>query len=155
MRNVTAAALASVLLLQGCAHAPQYDVMSAPAICDSLPTPLRPGERVGGTLPTARRPGLDSVLVIGTVLEVGSGRSLSGASISLFATTGPDRIDKPITRAVTNVDAGFLIVAPRPGRYSLVAHLIGHHPAKQEVVLRTGEMDTVRLEMHYINCIGY
>jgi hypothetical protein len=155
MRNLSFACLASVLLMVGCARPPQYDVMSAEVICDTLPPPLRPGERVGGMLPSAPRPGLDSVVVVGTVLEAGSGRPLSGGSVGLLATSAPDPPDQPIARAVTNNGAGFVIVAPGPGRYSLVAHRIGYPPARLEVALAAGQVTTVRLEMQYRYCPGY
>jgi hypothetical protein len=155
MRNLSFACLSSILLIAGCARPPQYDVMSAQVVCDTLAPPLRPGERVGGLLPTAPQPGLDSIVVIGTVLEAGSGRPLPGASIGLLATSAPDRPDQPVARAVTNTEAGFVIVAPRPGRYSLVAHRIGHPPARLDVALTAGQVTTVRLEMQYRYCPGY
>jgi len=155
MRNLSFACLASVLLIAGCARAAQYDVMSAQGVCDTLPPPLRPGERVGGRLPTATRPALDSAVVVGTVLEAGSGRPLSGARIGLLATTAPTWPYEPLARALTNDEAGFVIVAPRPGRYSLVAHRIGYPPARLDVALAAGKVTTVRLKMQYRYCPGY
>jgi hypothetical protein len=153
--NLAFACLACALLIAGCAHPPRYDLMSAQAVCDTVTPPLRPGERLGGTLPIARRPGLDSVVVIGTVLEAGSGRPLPGASVGLLPASAPDQPFEPLAQANSNTEAGFVIVAPRSGRYSLVARRIGYAPARRDVALTAGEVATVRLEMRYHHCLGY
>lgn len=154
MRKLSFAGLAAIVLLVGCARPPQYNVMFAKVVCDTLPPPLRPGERVGGTLPTAPQPGLDSVLVIGMVLEARSGRPMPGASVGLLPNSAPDIPDQSIARALTNSEAGFVIVAPGPGRYSLVARRIGSLPARLDTTLAAGTVTVVRLEMHHV-CAGY
>jgi hypothetical protein len=155
MRLMLVAVLATVVIVVGCTHSQQYDIMSAPAKCDTVPLPLRPGEQIGGVIPAARRAGQDSVLVIGTLVEATTTRALQGGSVALFDRSAPIDRQQPIAIAATNVTAGFLFIAPRPGSYTLVARHVGYQTRTQPVELQVGMADTLRLELQYHYCVGY
>ena len=155
MRRLLLLVLGSMTVIAACARSQEYNVMHMEAACDSVPPPLRPGEQIGGTLPAARQPGLDSVLVIGTLVEAKSGRPLLGGSISLHDSSEPINQNRPTAGAQVNGAAGFELVAPKPGRYSLIARRIGYSPTTLSVSLRAGIVDTVRAELRYYHCLGY
>lgn len=67
--------------------------------------------------------------VVGTVLEAGTNRPLAGAFVVLEDTTGARQA------AVLADSAGrYLIRAPRPGRYRLLAQLIGYADTRSSVL---------------------
>lgn len=150
------AILTALTLASACVTQRQHDLMSEPAICDTVPPPVRAGERVGGTLPSAERPGLDSGVVIGTVVEAGTGRTLGGATVTLHAPFASLSEITPAMIAVpTNTLGGFVIRAPAPVRYTLAVRRIGSRPTIRSIVVRAGAIDTLHVELHYGQCIGY
>jgi carboxypeptidase family protein len=154
MRFLIVAALAFGATLAGCARSHQSDIMSAPARCDTVPPPVRPHEQIGGTVPVARQPGPDSVLVTGTVVEATTGRALQGASVSLFDSSTALDQRRPVVLAWTSAAAGFALVAPQAGSYTLVTGHIGYRRRTQAIQLRAGRVDTVRVELQYQHCVG-
>lgn len=150
------AALTALTLASACARQQRYDVMSAPAMCDTVPPPLRAGERVGGTLPTVEQPAPDSGVVIGTVVEAGTGRALAGATVSLHAPFASVSEITPVIVAVpTNALGGFVLRARAPVTYTLVARRIGSRPTIRSIAVRAGAIDTLQVELLYWQCIGY
>jgi hypothetical protein len=83
MRVILLAAAATLGDLAGCAKPQPLDVMMAPAVCDSVPPPVTPGERVGGELPPGIAAPADSGVVLGVVQQARTGRPLQAASVLL------------------------------------------------------------------------
>jgi hypothetical protein len=137
--------------LLGCHRAPELNVMHMESVCDSVPPPVRPGERIGAAIPTDVRAVPDSAIAVGTVMEMSTGRTLAGAAVTLRRDSAAG---SAVARVYTNPSGGFRI-ASAPGTYALTVRLIGRPPTHQAVTLRAGLVDTLRLEMRYMRCLGY
>ena len=154
MRTLVVASIAALGYLSGCTRAQPLDVMSAPAVCDSVPPPLARGERVGGELPLGISASADSGVVVGVVLQAQTGRPLSGATVSLRP-GGSSLTSARMGGAVSNAAGGFSLRPVLPGTYTMRTTLIGHFPRERTVTVRAGAVDTVRTELAYLHCVGY
>jgi hypothetical protein len=154
MRVILLAAAATLGDLAGCAKPQPLDVMMAPAVCDSVPPPVTPGERVGGELPPGIAAPADSGVVLGVVQQARTGRPLQAASVLLRPRDASVAVP-PLTGTVSNAAGGFVLRAVRPGAYTLRTALIGHLPQEKTLTVRPGAIDTVSTELTYMHCVGY
>lgn len=150
-----AAACIIALSVAACARPmPEWDVMSMPPLCDSIPLPLKPGEPIGATLPEAVRPSSDSGTAVGTVTEAGTDRTLGGAAIAFRPLPPSDSTRRPTRRARTTRSGGFEVRALVPGRYQFRITGIGHRPHEREVDVRAGVIDTFAVQLGAYRCSG-
>lgn len=133
---------------------PELNVMNAPPVCDSVPPPARPGEQLGATVPEGVSAVPDSAMVVGTLTEVATARTLGAARLSLLRDTAFTSLAAPLSRAYTNAAGGF-VLRGMPGTYTLDVRRIGGAPLRRQISLRAGVVDTLRLEMGYLHCLGY
>jgi hypothetical protein len=154
MRPIVFASLAAIGHLSGCTQSQPYNVMMAPATCDSVPLPLARDERAGGELPSGISASADSGAVIGVVLEARTGRPLQSASVWLRP-VGSSVASTTDGHAVTNAAGGFTLRPVRPGVYTMRASLIGYSPRQRTITVRPGAIDTVGTELTYMHCVGY
>jgi hypothetical protein len=133
----------------------EWDVMSMPAVCDSVASPARPGEPVGATLPPDVRPSPDSGTAIGTVTEAGSGRTMQGTSVVFLSLPVSDSTRRPRRGAITSATGGFEVRALVPGAYRLRVSRIGQLPHEQEIDVRAGVIDTFVVQLRPWRCRGY
>ena len=129
--------------------------MFAPAVCDSVATPVQPGEQLGATPPLGVQPHRDSAVVIGTVTEVSSNRTMSGAGVRFRPLPEADSTRRPSRYAHTNYTGGFEIRSLAPGSYRLWVGRIGMLPIERQVNVRAGVVDTFVVELRPWRCIGY
>src|SRR5437763_7603763 len=127
VRAVISASVAALGHLSGCSRPQPPNIMIATATCDSVPPPLRSGERVGGELPPGVLAIADNGAVVGVVLQARTGRPLQGASVWL-GPVGTRVASTPVGRALSNPAGGFALRSVRPGTYTLRTMLIGHFP---------------------------
>jgi hypothetical protein len=143
-------------MIAACARPmPEWDVMSAPAVCDSTALPARPDERLGATLPADVRPSPDSGTAIGTVTEDESGRTMQGAAVSFLALPASDSARRPRRGAITSPAGGFEVRSLLPGTYRLTVLRIGQHPHERQVDVRAGAVDTFLVQVRPWRCSGY
>lgn len=129
--------------------------MSVPAVCDSIPRPLKPGEPLGATLPAGERATADSGTVIGAVTEAGTGRTMEMATVSLLVAPSADSSWTPVRRVVATAAGGFAIRSIVPGRYRLRVTRIGQRLHEQPLDVRAGAIDTVVVALGALRCSGY
>ncbi len=129
--------------------------MSMPAVCDSMPPPLREGEPVGATLPSDVRPSPDSGTAIGTVTEVESGRTMQGAGVVLSSLPASDSARRPRRGTYTSRAGGFEVRSLMPGVYRLRVSRIGMLPHERQVDVRAGAIDTFVVRLRPWRCSGY
>jgi len=153
-RAFVVASVAVFGLLYGCRRPEPVDVMMAPAVCDSVPPRLAPGERVGGQLPSGISATADAGTVIGVVLQAQTERPLAGVTVSLRH-IGSSLQSAPVARAISDGAGGFRLTPVRPGAYTLRMTTIGARARERPVTVRLGAIDTVRAEMVYMSCSGY
>ena len=134
---------------------PEWDVMSMPAVCDSVPLSLKPGEPTGATLPEAVRPSSDSGTVIGTVTEAGTNRTIGGAGVALRPLPQSDSTRRPVRRARTTRSGGFEVRSLVPGQYQFRVTNIGQRPHERAVDVRAGVIDTFVLQLGAYRCSGF
>jgi hypothetical protein len=154
MRTILVAFVIALAGLSGCAKAQPLDVISAPAVCDSVPPPLAPGERIGGELPPGVAATVDAGAVVGVVQEARSGRPLQAATVRLDS-VGSRLPSVPLGHALSDAAGGFTLRAVRPGTYTLRTMLIAHVPRERAITVRAGAIDTVSMELAYLHCMGY
>jgi hypothetical protein len=130
------------------------NIMMEPPVCDSVPPPLAPGERVGGKLPSGIAPTPESGTVIGVVLQARTMRPLPGVTLS-FRPVGSAVGSTPVARAISNTAGAFSMTSVPPATYTLRGTIISYPPLERSVTVRTGAVDTVRVEMTYMHCVGY
>ena len=128
--------------------------MSSTAVCDSIPIPLRPGEPLGATLPPNVLAHPDSGVVIGTVTETGSNRTLSGAVVLFRAMPPADSLRRPRRAVYTSRGGGFEARALAPGGYRLRVSRIGALPYEREIDVRAGVIDTFVVQLRPWRCVG-
>ena len=133
----------------------EWDVMSMPAVCDSVPLPLKPGELVGATLPPDVRPSPDSGTAIGTVIEAESGRTIQGAGVVFSALPASDSVRRPRRGTYTSRAGGWEVRSLVPGAYRLRVARIGLRPHERRVDVRTGAIDTFVVQVLPLRCSGY
>ena len=139
----------------GTRNEPEFNVMNSPPVCDSVPPPVKPGEQLGATMPADVRAARDSAVVVGTLTEVITGRTLGGAGVALLRDTSvASSPTAAVVRVPTDASGGFVLTA-MPGTYTLDVRRIGGVPLQQSLTLRAGVVDTLRLEMSYLHCVGY
>ena len=129
--------------------------MSMPAVCDSMPAPLRKGEPSGATLPADVRPSPDSGTAIGTVTEIESRRTMPGVSVAFSALPGSDSTRRPRRGAHTSGAGGFVVRSLVPGPYRLRVGRIGMLPQERQVDVRAGAIDTCVVQLRPWRCSGY
>lgn len=145
-----------LLVAAACARPMQeWDVMSMPAVCDSVPRPVQPGEPIGPTLPTGERARADSGTVIGTVTEAGTGRTLHAATVALVVSRSSDCDWQVVRRAATTSTGGFTMRSVVPGQYRLRVTRIGQRVHEQPLAVRAGAIDTVVVALGALRCSGY
>lgn len=156
MHACTATAVALVLLSAACARQQNYDVMSVPATCDTVPPRLGATEISGGTFPAGVRAIANSVTVVGTVVETGTRRPLASAMVALHQPTAAlPPVASALARASTDIAGGFVLRVRAAGSYTLAVHRIGYRPRSRTTTLGAGAIDTVQIELQYERCIGY
>ena len=155
MRILYIAVLVGVIVGSGCARTKPINVMMLEATCDTIPRPLSPGEQVGGTLPTPVLAVAERGMVLGVVLEAGTGRVLPGSRVRLYRSrsdTGRVQVGKDVS---TNTSGAFVLEPQLPAIYTLVVNRIGYSAHTRQVTLQAGVVDTIRIELPYRSCIGY
>ncbi len=142
MRACTLTALAMVILSAACAKQQKYDMMSAPAICDTVPSSLGAREKSGGTLLSGVRAIADSGTVIGTVVEMGTRRPLAGAMVTLHQPTAAlPTVASALVGAPTDIAGSVVLRVRDPGTYTLAVHRIGYRPRTRSMTLGAGAID--------------
>src|SRR5215213_6311324 len=86
MRALVFMALLAVAGSTGCATPQPINIMHDSTPRDSVPPALTPGERTGGEVPRGIAARAGASTAIGVVLQSGTGRPLSGATVSLRPT---------------------------------------------------------------------
>ncbi len=156
MRTCSLTVLAMVIFSAACATQQHYDLMSAPALCDTVPSSIRAGEPTGGTLPSGVRATADSGTVIGTVVELRTRRPLSGATVTLHQPTAAvPSVASAVVGAPTDIAGSFVLRVRAPATYTLAVHRIGYRPRTQSMSFRAGAIDTGHIELQYERCVGY
>jgi hypothetical protein len=151
-----AVAAIGLFVAAACARPMQeWDVMSMPAVCDSVPRPVRPGEPLGATLPTGERASADSGTVVGMVTEAGTGRTMHGATAALLVSQSSDSSWQTVRRVATTSTGGFAIRSVVPGQFRLRVTRIGQRPHEQPLDVRAGAIDTVVVALGALRCSSY
>lgn len=154
--SMLVATVAIALLIAACARPMQeWDVMSTPAVCDSVASPVKPGERVGAALPSDVRASPDSGTAIGTVTEFGSTRTLQGVSVAFLPLPESDSTRRPRRGAFTSTTGGFEVRSLVPGAYRFRVARIAQLPHERRVDVRAGAIDTFVVQLRPWRCSGY
>ena len=140
--------------LLACRREPELNVMGMEPLCDTVPPPVQPGEKLGAVVPVGVSAKPDSAVLVGTVSETITGRLVAGATVML--TRGKDSTSFASSVAVVNTNpSGGFVLSTLPGSYTITTRIIGRPPLYQRITLHAGMVATVRLEMRYRICHGY
>ena len=122
--------------------------MLIPPYCDTVPprvtwrTPI-------AHVPAVAPPAAGRGALAGVVTERGSGRALSDAVVSLLSP------DARLPLARSDSAGGFGAADVAPGEYTLEVRRIGYRMDARPLSVRSGRLDTVRVELASQSCVGY
>ena len=137
-------------LASACARPSHQDlnVMTIPAVCDSVP-PHRHGP--APTIPTLPAPQAPLGAVVGAVSEAGTGLALAYATIDLA------RLDSLPSGRLLSADSlgGFAIDGLAPGTYSLRVRSFNHRFRLHELHISPAVLETLTVALPYYQCTGY
>jgi hypothetical protein len=123
--------------------------------CDTIPRPLAPVESVGGTIPTGVVPVAERGVLLGVVLEAGTGRVLQGSRVRLYR-SGTDTGRVQARQEVwTNASGAFQLEPLPPAEYALTINRLGYAARTQHVTVHAGVVDTITIGLRYQSCVGY
>jgi hypothetical protein len=148
-RRMRTSLLITLIAAVACFKQPAIDVMTLPAVCDTIPPARAAGVRA--RMPTVSIAS-DRGAVVGTAVEAGTSRPLA------FSDTRLVSVDSPTLAAflaIADSAGGFVFRAIAPGTYTLRTRAVGHRVEEQRIDVRAGTIDTVRVALRYFTCIGY
>jgi hypothetical protein len=153
MRRAILATTAGILGIVGCTRPAPIDLMTTPAVCDSI-SPLG----TSGAFAVARIPRVGEMreggAVVGTVTDARSGQPLWHGDASL-APRQAGGTDHGLARVSVDSLGGFVLLAVPPGAYTLRVRALHYKYEERPVVVQAGAVDTVRVALRYYVCRGY
>jgi hypothetical protein len=144
-----ASLLIMLIAAAACFKQPAIDVMTVAPVCDTIPPAHVPG--LAALLPTASTSS-DRGAIVGTAIEAGTGRPLAFSDTRLLAV---DSRSLAMPAAVADSNGGFVFRAIAPGEYTLRTRAVAHRVEEQRIGVRAGTVDTVRVVLRYVTCLGY
>ena len=141
--------LAVALMTLGACRPPQpVDIMTMPAVCDTIPPMV--GRTARMPLVAAER---SRGAIVGVVTESITGLAVPQADVRLLDPATRNAVAGPV---VTDSRGGFALASlPVHGPYRLVVRSIGHDASEREVRILLGVVDTETVAMRYRVCSGY
>jgi len=145
-RCMSTRVLIALVVAASCTKPRVTSVVKTQAMCDATPPKVTVVQ--AAQIPTISA-GVDRGAIAGTVVEAGTGQPL-------VAVAGLYRPDSPAVGSdlALSDSLGRFVIRAAPGTYVLRLRLIGHRVGERRVELRAGVVDTVRVEMRSVTCVG-
>jgi hypothetical protein len=139
----TRTALVFALTIWGCRTVPKRECSDEVYLATKPPSDLLAG--LPNPTDPLGRPGTGSIL--GYLEDSASGLGIPHAVVAVI----PDSAGQPPHYALTDSAGGFLVSDLTPGSHSFYTRRVAYDAAKFEAIIRTGQVDTVRLRSHLVS----
>ena len=150
MRSAILASIGLAAFVISCANQAPVNVMTLPAVCDSVP-PAVPiaARRIPRVPETNLRPSTGAV--VGAVIEMVSSQPIAYAMAELRLIDS----SRILSSVPTDTLGGFALRNVPPGAYRLRVRAMQHRFEERGVLVQEDVIDTVQVHMRYFTCTGY